>query len=167
MTPRQRDRPKILSADYLVGLTDGEGCFYVNLRPKSDKRPSSTVELHFYLKLRIDHFDLLEKVKRSFGCGAVYIQTENRPNHSECYRFEINSRRDIFGVLLPFFDKYPLQGPKQKQYLLFRQVAEIVRDNPRLTDKELSKIEKLKQKMNFGVRRVWKIRSLGGNAKKR
>lgn len=167
MTQRQRDRPKILSADYLVGLTDGEGCFYVNIRPSRCSSGVFTVELHFYLKLRIDHYDLLQKVKESFGCGAVYVQKEKRANHSECYRFEINSRRDIFGVLLPFFDKYPLQGPKLNDYLLFRQVAEIVRDKSRLTAIEIAKIAKLKSKMNLGVRRVWKIRLLGGNAKKR
>lgn len=166
MTQRQRDRSKILSADYLVGLTDGEGCFYLNVRPSRSKRNIPTVEFHFYLKLRMDHFDLLNDVKESFGCGAVYHQTEKRTNHSECYRFEINSRRDLFGKLLPFFDSHPLRGPKQKDYLLFRQAAEIVRDKPRLTVQDMTKIEKLKHKMNLGVRRVWKIRSLGGNAKK-
>lgn len=166
MTQRQRDRPKILSAYYLVGLTDGEGCFYINIRPSRSNRGIKTVEFHFYLKLRIDHLDLLNKVKASFGCGAVYFQKERRTNHSECYRFEINSRRDIFGRLLPFFDKYPLEGPKQKDYLLFRQATEIARDKSRLTANEIVEIEKLKQKMNSGVRRVWKIRSLGGNAKK-
>lgn len=167
MTRRQRDKPKILSVDYLVGLTDGEGCFYVNIRPSRSKQPYSTVELHFYLKLRGDHLELLNKVKESFGCGAVYHQSESRANHSECFRFEINSRRDIFNTLIPLFDKYPLQGPKQNDYLLFRQVAEIVRDKSRLTATQIAKIGKLKRKMNLGVRRVWKIRSLGGNAKKR
>lgn len=166
MTQRQRDRPKILSADYLVGLTDGEGCFYINIRPSRSSRGIKTVEFHFYLKLRIDHLDLLNKVKLSFGCGAVYHQKEKRANHSECYRFEINSRRDIFGKLIPFFDEHLLEGPKRKDYLLFRQAAEIVRDKSRLTANQIAEIEKLKHKMNFGVRRVWKIRSLGGNAKK-
>lgn len=166
MTRRQRDRPKILSADYLVGLTDGEGCFYINVRPSRSKQGIKTVEFHFYIKLRGDHLDLLNEVKESFGCGAVYFQVENRANHSECYRFEINSRRDLFGKLLPFFDEHPLRGPKLKDYLLFRQAAEIVRDKPRLTASEIAEIEKLKHKMNLGARRVWKIRSLGGNAKK-
>ena len=166
MTQRQRDRPKILSADYLVGLTDGEGCFYINVRPSRSGRGIKTVEFHFYLKLRIDHLDLLNKVKTSFGCGAVYHQKEKRTNHSECYRFEINSRRDLFGKLIPFFDKYPLEGPKLKDYLLFRQAAEIVRDKSRLTAEEISKNEKMKHKMNLGARRVWKICLLSCNATK-
>lgn len=164
MTQRQRDRPKILSPEYLVGLTDGEGCFYVNIRPPRSKNGSSQVELHFYIKLRADHLELLEKVKEAFGCGAVYRQAEKRVNHSECYRFEINSRKDISGVLIPFFLRHPLEGPKSKDFELFCRIAELVFSSE--NDKNrIMKIKRLKEKMNFGVRRVWKIRLLGGNAK--
>jgi hypothetical protein len=168
MTQRQRDRPKKLSADYLVGLTDGEGCFYINVRPsRSRKSNLDTVEFHFYLKLKADHLPLLNKVAEAFGCGAVYLQKEKRENHSECYRFEINSRKDIYGVLIPFFDSNCLQSPKKRDYELFRQAAIILKDNWHRTKPAIEKIKKLKAQMNLGARRVWKIRSLGGNAKKR
>lgn len=167
MTQRQRNKPKILSADYLVGLTDGEGCFYLNPRPVHiPKSKQSPVELHFYIKLKGDHLPLLKKVKESFGCGVIYHQVEKRTNHSECFRFEINSQKDIHGVLLPLFDKHQLQSPKKKDYKIFRQVAMMVKKREHLTERGLGKIRKLKAKINLGARRVWKIRSSGGNAKK-
>lgn len=166
MTQRQRNRPGVLPPEYLVGLTDGEGCFYINLRPPRGIRSRrSTVEFHFYIKLKGNHLNLLKKVKKSFGCGEIYHQKEKRKNHSECYRFEINSRKDISETLIPFFQKHPLQGPKVKDFLIFQQTFIIIQANNRLDDKELAKIKKLKQRMNLGVRRVWKIRSLGGNVK--
>ena len=164
MTQRQRDRPKILLPEYLVGLTDGEGCFYVNIRPPRSKKGSPQVELHFYIKLRGDHLDLLKKVQKSFGCGAVYRQAEKRVNHSECYRFEINSRKDISSVLIPFFLEHPLQGPKLKDFRIFKRISELVLLNKN-DEKVLKDIKRLKEKMNLGVRRVWKTRSLGGNVK--
>ena len=168
MTQRQRSKPKILSPDYLVGLTDGEGCFYSNPRPIDVPRgKQSPVELHFYIKLRGDHLTLLRKVRKSFGCGVIYHQVEKRINHSECFRFEINSQKDIHGVLLPFFDQHPLQSPKKKDYQVFRKVALMVKERKHLTEEGLNQIRKLKTKINLGARRVWKIRSLGGNAKKR
>ncbi len=165
MTQRRRDRPKILSPDYLVGLTDGEGCFYVNIRPPRSKNGSPQVELHFYLKLRGDHLDLLKKVQKSFGCGAVYRQVEKRANHSECYRFEINSCQDISSVLIPFFSSNPLQGPKSKDFRIFKEIAALVYQKENENAAGLSKIKRLKEKMNLGARRVWKIRLLGGNVK--
>ncbi len=160
MTQRQRNKPKILSPNYLVGITDGEGCFYLNPRPTHiPKSKQSPVELHFYIKLKGDHLPLLKKVKESFGCGVIYHQVEKRVNHSECFRFEINSQKDIHGVLLPFFDKYCLQSPKKNDYQIFRQVAMMVKRQEHLTEKGLEKIRILKTKMNLGARRVWKIRS--------
>lgn len=167
MTQRQRGKPNILSPDYIVGLTDGEGCFYLNVRPEGIPRSQrEPLELHFYIKLRGDHLGLLKKVKSAFGCGKIYIQSESRANHSQCYRFEINSQKEIFGVLIPFFDKYPLQGPKVKSYKVFREAAMIMKSKEHLTDGGLLKLRKLKVKLNSGARRVWKIRLLGGNAKK-
>lgn len=166
MTQRQRNRPKKLPAEYLVGLTDGEGCFYINLRPpRGIKSKQSTIEFHFYLKLKGDHFALLKKVKKTFGCGGIYHQKEKRKNHSECYRFEINSRKDIKQILIPFFEKYPLQGPKIKDFLIFKKIFSMVQKGNHLKENGIVKIQKLKQGMNLGVRRVWKIRSLGGNVK--
>ena len=168
MTQRQRNKPKILSPDYLVGLTDGEGCFYINIRYEQKNRTKRpTVEHHFYIKLRGDNLSLLKKVKKAFGCGGIYLQKDKRENHSECYRFEIDSRKDVQQTLIPFFDKYKLQSTKEKDYLLFRKAAMMIRRKEFLTEKGMRKFEDIKKKMNLGVRRVWKIRLLGGNAKKR
>ena len=140
----------MLSADYVVGLTDGEGCFYVNIRPP-DKRFANSkpgVETHFYLKMREDELDLLKKVKRFFGCGAIYHQKDKRPTHASCYRFEINSRNDTFKVLIPFFDKNPLQSVKRKNYLIFRQIAMIVKEKRHLTEEGFEQIKRLKLRLN-------------------
>jgi hypothetical protein len=42
----------MISADYIVGLTDGEGCFYVNLRDRKPGKLILKIETHFYIKLR-------------------------------------------------------------------------------------------------------------------
>jgi hypothetical protein len=94
----------MISADYIVGLTDGEGCFYINVI-NNNPRWKPRIQTHFYIKLREDNKSLPDEVKEYFGCGAVYYQKENRPNHSACYRFEMNSQRDIQSTLMPFFKK--------------------------------------------------------------
>ena len=157
----------MISADYIVGLTDGEGCFYVNIRPpdKRFNRSRPGVETHFYIKLREDELDLLKEIKGFFKCGAVYFQKEQRPNHASCYRFEINSQKDIHEILIPFFYKHPLQGQKRNNYLIFREVALLVKEKGHQNEKLFRKILSLKSKMNLGARPVREIRSPGGNAK--
>lgn len=140
----------MITADYIIGLTDGEGCFYINVRPP-DKRylgSKTGIETHFYIKLREDDLLLLKQVKNFFKCGAVYYQKEKRKNHSPCYRFEINSQRDIREVLIPFFDKHQLKSKKKKNYLIFRKVVMIIRNSNYKEDGSLRKIQKLKSQMN-------------------
>lgn len=155
----------MVSADYIVGLTDGEGCFYINVR-EPNSRWTPRVQTHFYIKLRIDDKELLEEVKESFGCGAVYFQKENRPNHAPCYRFEINSQRDVMGVLVPFFEKHPLHGTKKKDFEIFREIALAVQRREHKTPEGFSKIKQMKVEMqNNRARWMREIRSSSGNAK--
>ena len=136
----------MVSADYIVGLTDGEGCFYVNIRDRNS-RWTPKIQNHFYIKLRADSLTLLKEVKESFGCGAVYFQKENRPNHSPCYRFEINSHRDILGVVIPFFEEHPLHGPKQYDFEIFREIAFAVRRQEQKTLAGFERIKAMKVQM--------------------
>ena len=157
----------MITADYIVGLTDGEGCFYINVRPSDMRYQGSKtgIETHFYIKLREDDLSLLNQVKNFFRCGAVYYQKEKRKNHSACYRFEINSQKDIQEVLIPFFDKHPLKSEKRKNYLIFRKIAMIVRNGNYKESGSLRKILNLKSQMYSGARSVREIRSPSGNAK--
>lgn len=76
-TPREnqggRTKPSKLSADYIVGLTDGEGSFSVYLNPPNKKHGSINhrVQCRYYIKMREDELPLLEKVKDFFWGGAV------------------------------------------------------------------------------------------------
>ena len=157
----------MISADYIVGLTDGEGCFYVNVRPPDKRYRGSKIgiETHFYIKLREDDVSLLREIGNYFRCGAVYYQKEKRKNHSACYRFGISSQKDIHEVLIPFFDKYRLRSEKRKNYILFRKVAKLVKEGFHRNNEGLKEILFLKSQMNSGARSVREIRSPSGNAK--
>lgn len=155
----------MVSADYLVGLTDGEGCFYVGIRYPKEKHKTPRVEPHFYIKLRGDDLALLEEVKKSFDCGAIYYQNEKRLNHSGCYRFEVNALRDLKEKLIPFFEEYPLHSKKRKEFEIFKTIFQLVERLEHKTPQGLKKIEKLKSAMNHRTRWVREIRSPSGNGR--
>ncbi len=144
-----RVKPKDLSDDYIVGLTDGEGCFYVEVRVP-DGVHKSRVEMHFFIKLREDELPLLKKVKRFFDCGGIYYQKEYRVNQRACYRFGVTAQKDLHGKIIPFFDNKRLQSKKLKNYLLFRKIALLVKNGEHKSNKGLEKIRQLKLRMNRG-----------------
>ena len=134
---------------YIVGLTDGEGCFYVNLGKSSAYRAGWRVQLHFHLKLQARDKELLEKVRNTFGCGNVYFQAETRSNHTQCYRYSVSAWRDIQSCIIPFFTKHPLHtASKRKSFHAFCQIADLVAQGKHLTPEGIEQIRVLKAYMN-------------------
>ena len=143
-----RTKP-VVSKEYIVGLTDGEGCFYVNIWKSNLYRAEYGVQLHFHLKMQEKDRFLLEKVRNTLGCGAVYYQKEQRQNHCQCYRYTVSSQKDIFEKLIPFFRKYSLESAsKQANFKIFCKIANLVRSKAHLSKRGISKIRALKLLMN-------------------
>lgn len=120
----------MLSNDYIVGLTDGEGSFTVYIRPPKKEHGSKNhrVECHYYIKLREDDLPLLKKVKAFFKIGRISFQKESRPNHHNNYRYEVTNLKDISDVIIPFFDKNLLQSKRLIDYRLFKKIVKSVLD---------------------------------------
>ena len=143
-----RTKP-IVSKDYIVGLTDGEGCFYVNVGKSSLYSTGFRIQLHFHIKMQEKDKPLLEKIGNTLQCGAVYFQKEKRVNHTQCYRYTVSSQKDIFEKIIPFFQKYPLQSvSKAKSFAVFCKIANIVASGDHLTERGIEKIQLLKPQMN-------------------
>ena len=136
----------MLSEDYIIGLVDGEGSFYVRLN--NDIRRRNKVELKFSLKLRHQDKEILEKLQEFFGCGNIYIQRDKRPNHTDCFRFEVNNKKEIIEKIIPFFEKNsPKIQSRKRDFELFKQIAELSnKDNL-----DLQYINLLKQQMHWGL----------------
>src|SRR3989338_455003 len=153
-----RTKPTV-SKEYVVGLTDGEGCFHVNLWKCSAYKAGYGIQVHFHIKMQERDRGLLEKVKNTLMCGSVYYQKETRPNHCQCYRYTVNSHRDILRIIIPFFKKNPLQSvSKQNSFKIFCEIAEMVKKGEHLTKDGVEKIRILKTQMN---QKLWGSRSAG------
>lgn len=135
----------MISASYIVGLTEGEGCFLASLR--KDNR----IDLRFFITQAIGNTGLLRKVHQFFGVGVVYQKKSAKNGRLPAYVFEVTKRDDIYKVIIPFFSKHQLLGYKAKSFEAFRKIAEIVKgrqDVRKIKPKELSFIRKLRAGMN-------------------
>ena len=142
----------MLNPNYIVGLIDGEGSFTVYIRNPDDKKVAKrrvTAEPKFYVKLIEKDKRILFQLKKYFGCGNVYFQKDNRPNHHHCYRYEVTNLREITENIIPFFDQHPLQGNKAKDYALFKKIVKAVLNKEHQTKKGLERIRHLKEKMHI------------------
>jgi hypothetical protein len=139
-----------VTPEYIVGFTDGEGCFYVNVSKSSAYRAGYAVQMHFHIKVNEKDKEVLDKIRNTLNCGAVYFQKEKRRNHAQCYRYTVSSNKNILEKIIPFFHSYPLQAPtKLKSFSYFCKIAELVRQGEHLRHSGVRKIQRLKSKMNL------------------
>ncbi len=135
----------MISALYIVGLTDGEGCFLVSLR--KDCR----IDLRFFISQAIGNKELLEKIQSYFKVGVVYQKSSARSGKLPAYVFEVTKRDDIYNTIIPFFKKNKLIGSKTKSFNAFCAIADIVAgrfDTRKLTSTELKAVMTMKLAMN-------------------
>ena len=134
-----------MDKSYVLGLVDGEGSFNVRV---NDKKRRARVELKFSLKLRHQDKEVLDELQKFFGCGKIYIQRDKRANHSLCYRFEVQNKREIVEKIIPFFEHNSPKLPSRKRdFELFRQIVELSQNN----SVDFGKIEQLKKQMHWGL----------------
>ena len=142
----------MLKSDYIVGLIDGEGSFTVYIKDqKSQKKVErrTRAEPRFYIKLIEKDKEILYELKRYFGCGNVYFQRDTRPNHQNCYRYEVTNRDDLEKIIIPFFKKNKLHfNSKQKDFDLFCELMDRIKKGEHLTNQGLANMYKIKQKMH-------------------
>ena len=161
----------MLTADYIVGLTDGEGCFLVQIR--KDCR----IVLRYFITQRFDNRILLNKVSEFFKIGYVYRKFQGNDKKKMTFVYEVTKQSEIQQVIIPFFRNCPLQGVKQKSFERFARIAEIVKnrqDTRKLSFEELKEVWFLKLTMNtlhnelhenITARLVPEIGLLSGNGK--
>ena len=112
----QQERP--LSAWYVTGFMDGEGCFCVSIHRVPTRKGwyiGPVVQAYQHR----DRADILERLQAFFGCGRI------RPKgpHSSVVTWSVDGVPTIVEKILPHFDRYPLQSGKQRDYLIFREIV--------------------------------------------
>jgi hypothetical protein len=69
-------------------------------------------------------------------------------NTNKISRFVVASLDDILNIIIPHFDKYPLLTQKRADYILFKEVALIIKEGQHLTQKGLQEIVNKRASIN-------------------
>lgn len=144
-------RPKVEiigvpNPNWYTGFCDAECCFHVRIRENSTSRNKGLiVSLMFSLVQHSRDTLLFELLKNYLNCGKVYIS-----NTQNDVRLKVEKFSDIYDIIIPFFEKYPLQSSKKKDFLDFCKVANLIKDKSHLTDEGLKMALEIKSGMNTG-----------------
>jgi hypothetical protein len=134
----------LLDPMWIVGFTDGEGCFHVAISKNSTMKLGNHALRGFSIVQNVRDINLLSTIAEYFGCGIVKPNDKAKTK----YQYLVRNQSDLTKIIIPFFDKYSLITQKYLDYLDFKQVLEIMNKGEHLTEDGLIKIRKIKSGMN-------------------
>jgi len=76
------------------------------------------------------------------NCGVV------RRNHGDRFCWRVRNLQNLLGVIVPFFDKYPLRSKKHLDFIKFRKVVMMMQKGEHLTEDGFQRISKIASEMN-------------------
>lgn len=118
-----------------------ESCFLVNTQNSSTHRLGCKVELRFEITQHSRDVLLMESLVKYLDCGTVF-------RSREAVDFVVTKLPDLSEKIIPFFEKYPLQGVKSHEFLDFKIVAKLMKNKEHLTQEGLEQIGQIKSGMN-------------------
>ena len=128
---------------YLSGFADGEGSLNASLRRRDDHVLRWQVTLTFNVSQKERH--ILAYYKRYLGCGRL----QERPD-GVCYSVVANYRA-INERVIPFFERFRfLSIRKQRNFAIFKKIAERMLAGDHLRIEGLRAIVKLREALNEG-----------------
>lgn len=137
----------ILNPEWITGFTDAEGCFYIRVAKDKNYKTGWFVQACFQINLHSKDKNLLVSIKYYFkGVGCIYT-TNNGKNSI----YQVRDFNNITNVIIPHFDKYPLLSRKYHDFIMFKNIVNMVNKKEHLSIKGLYKIISFKNELNKGL----------------
>lgn len=102
-------------------------------------QPRFTIELHS------KELPLLQNIQSRLGIGKIHV------NKRDSVSFRVGSLKALTDVIIPHFTNYPLLTKKQADFILFKQIIDLMNRKEHLTQEGLKKIASIRASMNKGL----------------
>ena len=145
-------RPEVperaIHPEWLVGFVDGEGSFNViTVEKRSTLDPelfSCKVWLHFQITQHSRDTLLMERIVTYLDCGSV------KKRNTDAVDFKLNKFEILNDIIIPFFQKYPLQSSKLLDFQSFVEAADIIKSKSSRvwSEEQFNKIKNIQNTMN-------------------
>lgn len=140
-----------LTADYVVGLVDGEGYFSVSaVIDTSAGWNCHNVRMVFGVDLNVIDGRILYDLRDWFGCGNISLKKEKREKFSDQLRFQVRDTKSILDIIIPFFQKHQLKFPKKvKTFKKFVEIAKMKERKEHIGPKGFLKAKQLARQLHI------------------
>jgi hypothetical protein len=127
--------------NWLSGFVSRQGNFIIDIRYSTDKILKQ-IMLKFQVSVNIYDKNLLKSFSSYLGSGSFYSRETRKIGD-----FRVQKVEDIFNIIIPLFQKYPLLGTNGQKFANFSRVADLIKNKAHLTVAGLEEIVRIKSGM--------------------
>ena len=143
---------RLRTIGWIVGFVDGEGAFTVSINKNHTTKLGWQVFPEFVVSQGESSKSVLYMIRKFFSCGHVYINRRFDNHWEDMYRYCVRSHADLNGKIIPFFQQYPLQTKKRRDFEYFCTQMELINKKEHLHIQGIHKIAEIAMKMNRKIR---------------
>ena len=136
-----------LSAEWITGFVDGEGCFHVGINKHLEMTAGHQVLPEFTVVQHERDVQVLHALKAYFECGVV------RRNHGDRMAYRVRNQDHLLKRIVPHFVQYPLMTRKRQDFIKFRRILLMMSEGVHLTAEGVEEIRRIAAQMNRGQSR--------------
>lgn len=129
----------ISDPNWISGFVSGEGNFDVRIAQKASNKIGYRVQLRFRVSQDVRNIILIENIAKFLGTGNVYKYPKQDAVVLTIFKYS-----DLTNIIIPFFEKYPILGIKQLDFLDWCRVSKLMIEGSHLTVEGLELIQAIK-----------------------
>lgn len=145
---RTDQQERLETENWILGFTDGEGCFSVSIFRNSTSKSGWQVFPEFVVTQGKKSLPALETFEQYFECGRIFVNKRHDDHTEPLYRYCVRSVKELQEKVLPFFRAHRLRTAKQRDFEVFADVVEMIAERQHLTESGLRKIARKIEQMN-------------------
>ena len=142
----QQERLKIES--WIVGFTDGEGCFSVSILKNKTSKSGWQIFPEFVITQGEKSLSALKICQKYFKCGRIFVNKRSDNHKENLYRYCVRSIFELEERVIPFFEENRLKTCKEKDFDIFAKIVKMMSKKVHLDEKRFIEIAKLIETMN-------------------
>ncbi|PIV00644.1 endonuclease [Candidatus Shapirobacteria bacterium CG03_land_8_20_14_0_80_39_12] len=148
MTSADNQQERLKMVGWVVGITDGEGCFTVSINKNSTTKLGCQILPEFVITQGERSLTSLKRIERFFKCGRIFVNRRHDNHKENIYRYCVRSINNLKTIIIPFFEKNKLLTEKKKDFYYFSKIVDLMLARKHLSKKGIERIGRIIQKMN-------------------
>lgn len=137
----KNEKLKSITSEYILGFTDGEGCFTLHISKKKKSPFGISLTPSFSVSQNTESLHVLQEIRLFFQCGWIR-------NDRKTSKYEVRDLDSLLTKVIPFFKKHQLRTRKSRDFEIFCQICTLLAKGEHLKHSGIKQLLDLAYSMN-------------------